>query len=66
MTRIIDIARRRGLAEIFGDVLRENEPMLTLARALGFVVSDHPDDAQLVRVARQVSGNQGPGARDQD
>jgi acetyltransferase len=66
MTRIIDIARRRGLAEIFGDVLRENEPMLTLARALGFVVSDHPDDPQLVRVARQVSGNQGPGDRDQD
>src|SRR4029077_3572862 len=52
MTRVIDIARRRGIAEIFGDVLRENEPMLKLARGLGFILCDHPEDRELVRVAK--------------
>jgi acetyltransferase len=50
ITRLIAIARDRGLREIYGDVLRENDAMLRLCRRLGFVLTTHPDDATLVRV----------------
>jgi acetyltransferase len=56
MERIIAIARSRGIGEVFGDVLNENEPMLKLARALGFQLQRHPEDPELVRVVLQVSG----------
>ncbi|HZB93706.1 MAG TPA: bifunctional acetate--CoA ligase family protein/GNAT family N-acetyltransferase [Stellaceae bacterium] len=55
MTRIIDIARRRGIGEIFGDALRENEPMLKLARSLGFALAAHPEDSELVRVTKPLA-----------
>ena len=54
MTRIIDIARARGIAEIIGDVLHENEPMLKLAKRLGFALEAHPDDPELVRVVKPL------------
>lgn len=38
LQRLVDEARRRGLSEIWGFVLKENRPMLTLARKLGFQV----------------------------
>ncbi|HSR71961.1 MAG TPA: GNAT family N-acetyltransferase, partial [Kiloniellales bacterium] len=50
MQRIIDYARRRGIAVLFGDVLRENTAMLELCKALGFSRSTHPDEPDLVRV----------------
>ena len=34
--RLIDHARRRGLGELFGHVLRENARMLGICRRLGF------------------------------
>ncbi|MFG1299509.1 bifunctional acetate--CoA ligase family protein/GNAT family N-acetyltransferase [Xanthobacter sp. V3C-3] len=43
MTQILDYARRRGLRKVFGDVLRENGPMLHLAEDLGFKVSNSED-----------------------
>lgn len=52
MSRLIDIARRRGIGEIVGDVLHENEAMLRLARVLGFTLATHPDDPELVRVRK--------------
>jgi acetyltransferase len=36
MRRIIDYARKRGIAELFGDVLVDNRPMLKLCQAFGF------------------------------
>jgi hypothetical protein len=36
MEIIIGIGRDKGLAEVFGDVLADNENMLKLARKLGF------------------------------
>jgi acetyltransferase len=54
MTRLLDIARRRGIAEIVGDVLHENEPMLTLAKSLGFALASHPEDPELVRVRKAL------------
>lgn len=51
MRRIIDYARERGLKEIYGEVLRENEPMLKLNRALGFKIQVQPDDPGIFKVS---------------
>ena len=32
MTRLIDIASQRGIGELVGEVLPENEPMLQMCR----------------------------------
>ena len=45
MRRIIEYARTSGLKQLFGDILRENEPMLALATQLGFAIrtADRPE-----------------------
>ncbi|MEZ5639493.1 MAG: GNAT family N-acetyltransferase [Burkholderiaceae bacterium] len=47
-------AQAQGVRMLFGDVLRDNLPMLGLARASGFAVRRHPDDARLLRVSRAL------------
>jgi acetyltransferase len=54
MSRLMVVAKGRGIAEIVGDVLHENEPMLTLATRLGFSLTRHPEDAELVRVVKAL------------
>ena len=54
MTRLLEVAKARGLSEIFGEVLRENKPMLKLARELGFSVARHPEEADMVRVTKRL------------
>jgi acetyltransferase len=54
LEKLITVARARGLARIYGDVLSTNRPMLELARRLGFAVARHPDDATLTRVSRNL------------
>jgi acetyltransferase len=39
MQKIVAYGRGRGIREIFGDVLAENETMLDLCRRLGFAVA---------------------------
>ncbi|HTP84652.1 MAG TPA: GNAT family N-acetyltransferase, partial [Alphaproteobacteria bacterium] len=39
MARLIEYARRRGLGEMFGDVLEDNRRMRTLCQSLGFEVT---------------------------
>lgn len=51
MTALIDEARRAGLQRMEGFVLSQNQPMLRLARRLGFSVNYDPDDAS-VRIVR--------------
>ncbi len=51
MRRIVDYCQRRGIKEIFGDVLRENETMLRVCERLGFKRNSSPDDPGIVRVA---------------
>jgi acetyltransferase len=36
MQKIIDYARKRGVGEIFGVILRDNLPMLEIVKRLGF------------------------------
>jgi acetyltransferase len=55
MNRLFEIARRRGIQEIFGDVLRENEPMLQMCRSLGFSLSVHPQEPEVVRVTKLMT-----------
>jgi acetyltransferase len=50
MRRIIDYGRRRGLREIFGDVLHENRPMLKLCELFGFERDIKLDDPGVVEV----------------
>jgi len=51
LAKLIAVARARGLATIYGDVLATNRTMLELARRLGFTIARHPDDATLTRIA---------------
>lgn len=51
MRCIIDYARSRGVHELYGEVLRENEPMLKLNRALGFTIRANPDDPAMMHVS---------------
>jgi acetyltransferase len=44
MRRIIDVARERGIGQLFGEVLSENRAMLALCRAMGFKRRSVPDD----------------------
>jgi acetyltransferase len=50
MRYIIDYARSCGIKELYGEVLRENEPMLRLNRALGFKIHATPDDPGVLHV----------------
>jgi acetyltransferase len=40
MEKIIAYARRRGVGEVFGVILRDNLPMLDIVRRLGFALAD--------------------------
>jgi N-acetylglutamate synthase-like GNAT family acetyltransferase len=50
MDCLLQHARRRGIARVYGDVLRENAGMRGLARSLGFREHAHPHDASCVEV----------------
>ncbi len=50
MNRLIGYAKRRGIGEIYGEVLRRNVPMLGLCRKLGFAQSNVPDDPSIIHV----------------
>ncbi|HEX6115134.1 MAG TPA: GNAT family N-acetyltransferase, partial [Geminicoccaceae bacterium] len=60
MRRLIDYARRRGIREIFGDVLRENATMLHMCKALGFTQTSVPEEPGLVRVVLRLRGEPAP------
>ncbi len=45
LRRLIGYARGQGLRELFGEILRENTPMLELCRAMGFTVNVCPEDS---------------------
>ena len=49
---LIRCARAAGFASIEGDVMADNQPMLNLARSLGFSVRMDADDARLMKVRK--------------
>jgi acetyltransferase len=55
MTRLIEIAGQRGIAELVGEVLRENGPMLQMCRELGFAITPHPSDPSTMQVRKRLA-----------
>jgi acetyltransferase len=55
MTRLVEVARERGIGELFGTVLHENTAMLQMCRALGFRIKSNPGDPSLVEVRKPLS-----------
>ena len=55
MTRLIDVARQRGISELVGEVLRENEPMLQIRRELGFAIAADPSDPAVLMVSKKLA-----------
>ena len=56
MTALIDEAKRRGLKEMEGFVLSNNQAMLRLAKRLGFKITSEPGDPT-VRHCRMTLGS---------
>ena len=54
MRYIINYAKNQGIKELYGEVLRENEAMLRLNRALNFSFHTSPDDPCLLYPFRCV------------
>jgi len=44
-----------GAKHIFGDTLRSNQTMISLARKSGFAFVNHPDDWKLVRFDKEIN-----------
>lgn len=44
-----------GAEHIFGDTLRANDTMISLARKFGFAFTNHPDDWKLVRFDKEIT-----------
>lgn len=57
MRRIIDYAKGRGILELYGTVLSENEPMLKLNRVLGFTIRRDAEDPSLMHVSLPLQGS---------
>jgi acetyltransferase len=55
MTRLIDVAGQRGIGELVGEVLRENEPMLRMCRRLGFTITPEPADPAVMLVRKPLA-----------
>ena len=51
MRKMIDYARAKGIRELFGYVLRENETMLAMSRELGFTVTGSDEGPGVLRVS---------------
>jgi len=58
MTPLIEIAKRRGIAKLVGEVLRENGPMLQMCRELGFVITPNRSDPSVIQVRKRLAGPQ--------
>lgn len=52
---LICIARSAGIERIEGEVLTDNAPMRRLLLGMDFTIARHPDDAMLVRAAKQLA-----------
>lgn len=61
LTRLIEIARGAGLAELIGAVLAENHRMVEMCRVLGFTLRRDPSDAALVEVRKRLEPADGAG-----
>jgi acetyltransferase len=54
MDQIIAYAKARGIRQVFGDVLAENQRMLNLARDLGFTLKSMAEGPSIMRVTKTL------------
>jgi len=54
MTGLMDVARSRGLRQMEGEILSENNDMLTLMRHLGFALAPCEDDPTVTLASRTL------------
>jgi acetyltransferase len=54
LDKLIDVARRRGLKQLYGDILGTNLPMLELVRKLRFQLRRNEEDPTLTRAVRKL------------
>ncbi len=54
MDEIIAYAKTRGIKQVFGDVLAENQRMLNLARDLGFTLKSIAEGPSVIRVTKTL------------
>lgn len=54
MEKLIEAARTKGIPQMDGVVLKDNEPMKRLARSLGFEVQRHETDEEVVVVVKAL------------
>ncbi len=54
MDEIIAYAKTRGIKQVFGDVLAENQRMLNLARDLGFALKTVAEGPSVIRVTKAL------------
>lgn len=54
LRRIFGYARRRGIKEVYGEALRENQAMLRLCAVFGFRSEPVPGDPSVVRVVLKL------------
>jgi len=62
MTALEETARSRGLTEIIGYVLRDNEGMGRLMRGRGYIATSAPDDEGVRRYIKRLLGGAASGA----
>jgi acetyltransferase len=56
MEKLIEVARGRGVRQLYGEILALNQPMLGLMRRLGFHLERNPDDATVTRATLSLRG----------
>jgi acetyltransferase len=52
--RLMNLARQRGVEEIFGDILEENTRMVAFAKELGFTITRVPESAAILRATYKL------------
>ena len=55
IARLLEVARARGIATLFGDIARADTDAQAWCRSLGFTTETHPDDAELLSLRRVVA-----------
>jgi len=55
LAKLIDVARRRAVERLSGDILAINRPMLGLVRKLGFTL-ERNEDPTLTRASLELGG----------
>jgi acetyltransferase len=55
MKRLVDYARAQRIGYLYGDILRENVPMIEFMRGLGFAVAGIPESEAIVRATCRLS-----------